>query len=78
MYQEPRKAARDQYLFGAAEDIEKRYRSKYIPGQQIYLREANPFSNASTVIDNNDFNNPIIVTEKKEIDALRSRASDFV
>ena len=57
---------RDQYLFGAAEDVEKRYRSKYIPGKQIYLRESNPFSNAAIVIDNNVFSNPIIVAEKKE------------
>ena len=73
-----RAKARDQCIFGAAEDIEKRYRSKYIPGQQIYLREANPFSNADIVIDNNDFDNPIIVTEKRELDALRSRAFGFV
>jgi uridine kinase len=73
-----RAKVRDQYLFGADEEIEKRYRNKYIPGQQMYLRESNPFSNANIVIDNNDFNNPIIVKHESEIDELRRRAFDFI
>jgi uridine kinase len=73
-----RAKVRDQYLFGAEEEIEKRYRNKYIPGQQLYLSESNPFSNAHIVIDNNDFNNPKIVIDESEKDQLRRRAFDFI
>jgi uridine kinase len=69
---------RDQYLFGSEEEIESRYRSKYIPGQQIYLRESNAHSNANIVIDNNDYLNPRIVRNQSEIDELRRRAFDFI
>lgn len=68
---------RDQYLFGSEEEIESRYRSKYIPGQQIYLRESNAHSNANMVIDNNDYNSPRIVRNESEINELRKRAVDF-
>jgi uridine kinase len=68
---------RDQYLFGSEEEIENRYRNKYIPGQQMYLRESNPFSNASLMIDNNDFNNPKVVRAENETAELRRRAFDF-
>lgn len=69
---------RDQYLFGAEEEIEKRYLDKYIPGQKLYLKESNPFRNASAVIDNNDFNNPKIIVDESEIDELQRRAFDFI
>jgi uridine kinase len=72
-----RAKARDQYLFGSEEEIEKRYRNKYIPGQQMYLHESNPFSNANIIIDNNDFNNPKIMIKESEINELRRRAFDF-
>ncbi|AZR73460.1 hypothetical protein BBF96_08735 [Anoxybacter fermentans] len=68
---------RDQYLFGSEEEIEIRYRSKYIPGQQIYLYESDPYEKASIVIDNNDFNNPIIVETNDEIENLRRKAFNF-
>jgi uridine kinase len=68
---------RDQYLFGSEEEIENRYRNKYIPGQQMYLRESDPFSSANIMIDNNDFNNPKIVRAGNEIAELRRRALDF-
>ena len=73
-----RAKVRDQYLFGAEEEIENRYRNKYIPGQQMYLRESNPFANASIVIDNNDFNCPKIVSAESELGELRRRALEFV
>lgn len=73
-----RAKVRDRYLFGAEEEIENRYRNKYIPGQQMYLSESNPFSNANVIIDNNDFNNPNIVRVESEIDELRRRTLDFV
>jgi len=68
---------RDQHLLGAEEEVEMRYRNRYIPGQQLYLNESDPFSNANIVIDNNDYNNPKIVGHDSEIDELRRRAFDF-
>ena len=72
-----RAKVRDQYLFGEEEEIENRYRNKYIPGQQMYLSESNPYRNADIIVDNNDFNNPKIVSVENDIDELRRRALDF-
>lgn len=69
---------RDQYLFGEEEIIEKRYRDKYIPGQQIYLKEADPFCNANIVVNNNDYNSPKIMKCEKETEKLRKRALEFI
>ena len=69
---------RDHYLFGTEEEIEVRYRSKYIPGQQIYLHESEPYKKTDILIDNNDFNNPRIVEVNKEIDYLRRKAFNFI
>jgi uridine kinase len=52
---------RDGYLFGSREEIEKRYRAKYIPGQQIYLQTVKPHEKADFLIDNDDFLNPRIL-----------------
>lgn len=43
------------------EDLEVKYKSRYIPGQQMYFDEANPKQIADIVIDNNDYENPFIV-----------------
>jgi uridine kinase len=52
---------RDVYLFGEQEEITKRYREKYIPGQKLYLESEKPQSLADIVIDNNDFTRPMII-----------------
>jgi uridine kinase len=72
-----RAKARDQYLFGSEVDVEMRYRNKYIPGQQIYLNESKPYKSASIVIDNNNFNNPVVLKDFNDIEELRRRAFDF-
>jgi uridine kinase len=43
------------------ETIKARYDVRYVPGQQIYLQDANPKAQASIIIDNNDFRNPFII-----------------
>jgi uridine kinase len=53
---------RDLYLFGSKEEIEKRYKERYIPGQKIYLEAEHPQEKADIVIDNNDFMNPAIIS----------------
>ena len=52
---------RDLYLFGEQEEIIKRYREKYIPGQKIYREREQPQSLADIVIDNNDFTQSRII-----------------
>lgn len=54
-----RVTTRDRYLFGTADSITARYKSKYIPGQILYYNEANPLAAADLVIDNTDFANPM-------------------
>ena len=49
---------RDVPLFGS--EVEKRYRDKYIPVQEIYLKEYDPVNSSDLVIDNNDYENPFI------------------
>ncbi len=49
---------RDIELFGSIEQIRKRYMNRYIPGQRIYLKTAQPESKADIVIDYNDPSNP--------------------
>ncbi len=51
----------DSYLFGTAADVRLRYERRYIPGQRLYLSEAEPEHWASVVIDNDDPANPSIV-----------------
>jgi uridine kinase len=45
---------RDVYLFGSVEEVRNRYRRRYIPGQQLYFRTAQPERWASVIVDNND------------------------
>jgi uridine kinase len=49
-----RALGRDIELFGSAEDAERRYRRRYLPGQQLYLEEAGPLDRASLVVANDD------------------------
>ena len=43
---------RDLELFGSAEEVERRYRTRYLPGQQLYLADAHPTDHADFVVDN--------------------------
>jgi uridine kinase len=52
---------RDSYLFGTEDEILRRYRERYIPGQQIYLENVMPQAKADVLIDNNDFEHPRIM-----------------
>jgi len=52
---------RDAALLGSADEVERRYKARYIPGQQIYLDRCRPESRADLVIDNDDAAHPIIV-----------------
>jgi len=39
----------------------EKYNNRYIPGQKLYLKKEHPMTKADIVINNNDFNKPIIV-----------------
>lgn len=62
-----RAVLRDDYLF--KDKIEERYEQKYIPIQEWYKEEYRPCQISDIVIDNEDYNNPII---KKPSVFLRS------
>ncbi len=52
---------RDVEYFGSKDEVIKKYRNRYIPEEQIYLSKCNPKIRADIVIDNNDWNNPVIM-----------------
>jgi uridine kinase len=57
-----RALVRDIDLFGSEEMVLQRYQSRYIPGQRIYLSQANPELWATVVIDNNDHALPKLIS----------------
>lgn len=51
---------RDAELFGSADEVERRYRARYIPGQELYFREARPDLAADAVIVNENPAAPLL------------------
>lgn len=49
-----RAVGRDLELFGTADEVERRYRARYIPGQEIYFAQARPEEAADAVVVNDD------------------------
>ena len=49
---------RDTAFYGSLEEAERRYRQRYIPGQQFYHQAAQPLDKADILIDNNDVEAP--------------------
>jgi uridine kinase len=56
-----RAVIRDKDYFGSEEEVYKRYNKRYIPGEQLYLTKCKPKERANIVIDNNDWDNPILM-----------------
>jgi uridine kinase len=52
---------RDAPLFGSADVVEHRYRTRYLPGQALYRAEVDPERIAHVVIDNDDVSTPRIL-----------------
>ncbi len=52
---------RDRKLFGGRAAARQRFERRYQPGQRLYLAEVDPERRASIVIDNNDFERPVLV-----------------
>lgn len=57
---------RDGFYLGSEEEILDKYKIRYVPGQQLYLKECNPENLSDIVINNNDFNNPFIEKNRFE------------
>lgn len=55
-----RAVLRDAKLFGTEEAALKKYDTRYIPGEELYIASCNPKDRADIVIDNNDWQHPAI------------------
>ncbi|MBI3032141.1 hypothetical protein HYY69_01595 [Candidatus Woesearchaeota archaeon] len=60
-----RATKRDGYYLGSEQEILDKYNQRYVPGQQLYFQEANPQETADIIIENSDFENPVITKEIK-------------
>jgi uridine kinase len=52
---------RDSRLMGGDQEAADRYRCRYLPGQALYEAEVSPTSIADVVVDNSDFEDPVII-----------------
>ncbi len=53
---------RDATLLGSDDSIRKQYAKRYMPGQRIYLDGVRPERIANVVVDNNDLDNPRVLS----------------
>jgi len=58
-----RGTVRDQAWMGSAQAAAERYRTYYIPGEELYLAEIRPAERADIVIDNRNFEAPRIMRD---------------
>lgn len=49
---------RDQALYGSTAEVERRWRNRYIPAQQLYLATARPTDHADIIVHNDDLQRP--------------------
>jgi uridine kinase len=56
-----RAAKRDVALFGTSDATERRYRERYLPGQELYMSLVHPEQRAEILIDNNNLAAPILL-----------------
>jgi uridine kinase len=52
---------RDRALFGSIEEVDRRYRARYLPGQALYRSDVDPERAAHVVVDNDDATAPRIL-----------------
>ncbi|WP_433076880.1 hypothetical protein ACQP1P_33080 [Dactylosporangium sp. CA-052675] len=58
-----RGTVRDQAWMDSAEAAAERYRTYYIPGEELYLAEIRPAEQADIVIDNRNFEEPRVIRD---------------
>jgi uridine kinase len=56
-----RAEVRDRELFGSSSKTRDRYEQRYVPGQRLYLSEADPERHASVIVDNDDVTRPSLL-----------------
>jgi uridine kinase len=56
-----RAVVRDLDRFGSAAEVERRYRARYLPAQDLYRAEAHPLESADVVLDMSDPQAPVVV-----------------
>ena len=61
-----RAAVRDGHLFGEAEAVRARYQARYLPGQALYRNDASPLEVADIVLDNSDWQRPVVLRWPKD------------
>ncbi len=59
-----RGSVRDTDRIGDLESARQKYINRYIASQEIYYDECKPQAKANIIIDNTDFNNPIVIHSK--------------
>lgn len=47
--------------FTSGDDLTERFRTRYLPGYALYLERDHPIDHADVVIDNSDFDDPVIL-----------------
>lgn len=52
---------RDADLLGSQTEVRRRYRQRYLPGQRLYRRDADPHEQADIVIDNTNVDAPQVL-----------------
>jgi len=55
-----RALVRDVALFGSTEEVERRYRERYLPAQALYLTEVRPRDRAAVVVENENPSRPVL------------------
>lgn len=56
-----RAVVRDADLFGAPEQVEHRYRTRYLPAERLYEQQVRPAESADVVLDNTDPAAPVVL-----------------
>jgi uridine kinase len=59
-----RATTRDLELFGSADEVKRRYRNRYIPGQKLYFARPRPDETADAVVLNDDVAPPVLVVRE--------------
>lgn len=56
-----RAVVRDTAVMGTPGEVERRYRARYLPAQDLYRREARPHAHADVVVGNDDPAAPVVL-----------------
>lgn len=59
-----RAITRDLALFGDEATLRERYERRYLPGQELYRAEADPWAGADLVVDASDPEHPVVLGER--------------